>query len=155
MPEDKPLPPDTAPAAPVLSLPVAADIGGLEIARLQVRRHLEENGVGEHTVAATELVLEEVITNILRHGYGGYAGDDGAQHWIEIEVSIEPGAVQLLVVDDGTPFDPLAHAEPELPQSLDEAPIGGLGLLMIRRTASELAYERRGGHNRFNLSLTR
>ena len=55
-------------ASPSLLIPMVADIGGLEIARLQVRQFLKNNAVGEHALAAVELVLEEATTNTLRYG---------------------------------------------------------------------------------------
>jgi len=42
-----------------------------------------------------------------------------------------------------------------LPDSLGDARVGGLGLLMIRNTASSMSYERREGHNRFLLTIAR
>ena len=55
-------------ASPSLLIPMVADIGGLEIARLQVRQFLKNNAVGEHALAAVELVLEEATTNTLPYG---------------------------------------------------------------------------------------
>jgi anti-sigma regulatory factor (Ser/Thr protein kinase) len=140
----------TQTSPPALLIPMAADIGGLEIARLQARQFLNNNGVDEHTLAAVELVLEESITNVLRYGY-----DDPANHVIEIDLQVDPDEVQVLVMDDGRPFDPLDEGGIVLPETLDEAQVGGLGLLMIRNTASRLAYERRDGKNRFLMTIAR
>ena len=63
--------------------------------------------------------------------------------------------VQVLIVDDGRAFDPLDSGVVLLPDSLDDAQVGGLGLLMIRNTASRMSYERRDGHNRFALTIQR
>lgn len=137
-------------ASPSLLIPMVADIGGLEIARLQARQFLENNAVDEHALAAVELVLEECISNTLRYGY-----DDGAPHSIEIDLQIDLDEVQVLIVDDGKPFDPLEGDAVLLPDSLDDAQVGGLGLLMIRNTASRMSYERRDGRNRFLLTIAR
>lgn len=137
-------------ASPSLLIPVAADIGGLEIARLQARQFLENNAVDEHALAGVELVLEEAISNTLRYGY-----DEGAPRTIEIDLQIDLDEVQVLIVDDGNPFDPLDGDAMLLPDSLDDARVGGLGLLMIRNTASSMSYERRDGHNRLLLTIAR
>jgi anti-sigma regulatory factor (Ser/Thr protein kinase) len=137
---------------PALLIPMAADIGGLEIARLQARQFLGNHAIDDHTLAAVELVLEEAVTNVLRYGYEpGSAGN----HVIEIDLQIDPEEVQVLVVDDGKPFDPLDEGGIVLPETLDEAQVGGLGLLMIRNTASKLGYERREGKNRFLMTIAR
>jgi phosphoserine phosphatase RsbU/P len=138
--------------APALLIPVAPDIGGLEIARLQARQFLGNNAVDEHTLAAVELVLEEAVTNVLRYGWAPSAAAD---HQVEIDLQIDPDEVQVLVVDDGKAFDPLDEGAIVLPETLDEAQVGGLGLLMIRNTASRLSYERREGRNRFLMTIPR
>lgn len=138
--------------APALLIPVAPDIGGLEIARLQARQFLGNNAIDEHTLAAVELVLEEAVTNVLRYGWA--PGSD-AERVVEIDLQIDPEEVQVLVIDDGKPFDPLDEGAIVLPETLDEAQVGGLGLLMIRNTASRLSYERREGRNRFLMTIPR
>ena len=136
--------------SPSLLIPRAADIGGLEIARLQARQFLENNAVDEHAVAAVELVLEEAITNTLRYGYDGSGPRE-----IEIDLQVDLDEVQVLIVDDAKPFDPMEVDAQLLPDSLDDAQVGGLGLLMIRNTASRMSYERREGQNRFSLTVSR
>jgi anti-sigma regulatory factor (Ser/Thr protein kinase) len=138
-------------APPALLIPMPADIGGLEIARLQARQFLENNGIDEHTLTAVELVLEESVTNVLRYGYEPGSTD----HQIDIDLQVDPDEVQVLVIDDGKPFDPLDEGGIVLPDTLDEAQVGGLGLLMIRNTASRLSYERIDGHNRFLMTIPR
>lgn len=137
-------------APPSLLIPMAADIAGLEIARLQARQFLENNTVDEHALASVELVLEEAISNTLRYGY-----DDDGPHTIEIDLQIDLDEIQVLIVDDGKPFDPLEGDAVLLPDSLDDAQVGGLGLVMIRSTASRMSYERRDGFNRFSLTIPR
>ena len=137
-------------ASPSLLIPMVADIGGLEIARLQARQFLENNAVDEHALAAVELVLEEAITNTLRYGYDG----NGLRE-IEIDLQVDLDEVQVLIVDDARPFDPLDAEAQVLPDSLDDVQVGGLGLLMIRNTASRMSYERREGQNRFSLTIAR
>lgn len=142
----------TTTTAPSLLIPMTADIGGLEIARLQARQFLENNAVDEHTVAGVELIIEEAVTNTLRYGY---EVTDAEEHMVELDLQIEPHEVRLLIVDDAKPFDPMDTDAILLPETLDDAQVGGLGLLMIRNTASSMAYERRDGFNRFLLTVAR
>jgi anti-sigma regulatory factor (Ser/Thr protein kinase) len=138
--------------APSLLIPMTADIGGLEIARLQARQFLENNAVDEHTVAGVELIIEEAVTNTLRYGY---EVTDAEEHMVELDLQIEPHEVRILIVDDAKAFDPMDADALLLPETLDDAQVGGLGLLMIRNTASSMAYERREGFNRFLLTVAR
>ena len=136
--------------SPSLLIPMSADIAGLEIARQQARQFLLNNAVDEHALAAVELVLEEAVTNVVRYGY-----DHPAGHVIEIDLQVDLDEVQILIVDDGRPFDPLDSGGLLLPDSLEDAQVGGLGLLMIRNTANTMSYERRDGQNRFLLTVLR
>ena len=137
-------------APPALLIPMEADVGGLEIARLQARQFLENNDVDEHALTAAELVLEEALSNILRYGYDAPGPRD-----IAIDLQVDLDEVQVLVIDDAKPFDPLEVDAMLLPDSLDDAQVGGLGLLMIRNTASRMSYERRDGQNRFQMTIAR
>ena len=136
--------------SPSLLIPMSADIAGLEIARQQARQFLLNNAVDEHALAAVELVLEEAVTNVVRYGY-----DNPVGHIIDIDLQVDLDEVQILIVDDGHPFDPLDSGGLLLPDSLEDAQVGGLGLLMIRNTANTMSYERRDGQNRFLLTVLR
>lgn len=140
--------------APSLLIPMTADVPGLEIARLQARQFLQNNGVDEHALAAVELVLEEAVTNIIRYGYEGQPAREQPPV-IEIDLQVDLDEVQVLIVDDAKPFDPLDSGGLLLPETLDDAQVGGLGLLMIRNTASSMSYERRDGQNRFTMTIAR
>ena len=65
----------------------------------------------------------------------------------------------LTIEDDGMAFDPTKVPPPAKPRSLDEAPIGGLGLHLVRQFSSGMEYERRGRTNhlvvRFGSTATR
>ena len=93
--------------------------------------------------SAVELCLDEVVTNIAMHG-GSATGD------IAIEIDCDAVAVIARVEDGGAKFDPTAETQPHV-QSLDEAKIGGLGLVLVRRLSTEMCYERIGGRNRLTL----
>jgi anti-sigma regulatory factor (Ser/Thr protein kinase) len=89
-----------------------------------------------------ELVVEEVVTNICRHGYDDQPG--------QVELRCRPVDGQGLLlefVDYGRPFDIFAQAPPDLTADLDQREPGGLGLLLIRSMADEVSYNREGNRN--------
>ena len=121
----------------------------LRDAQLATADFLRGRGAGPRTAARAELLLEELALNTLRHGFaaGGTpelivtAWHDGVRCGLDLE-------------DRGAPFDPTRASLPAKPGSLQEAPIGGLGLPLVRRIAAELAYERTAdGRNRLHLVL--
>ncbi|MBV8496978.1 MAG: ATP-binding protein [Gammaproteobacteria bacterium] len=96
-----------------------------------------------------ELVFEEVIANIIGHG-----APDG--HELSISVALEPSrdALALIFEDNGMPFDPRRVPDPPRQKSLEEARIGGYGLMLVRHAASSLDYLRTvEGHNRLTVRL--
>lgn len=128
-------------AAP-LRLHLANERAALEPARLAVLAFLAPFSPSPRTVYAIELVLEEVLTNEIK-----YAFDDHAEHPIELTVRLEPDAVVLRFEDGGVAFDPLQASAPQAPTSVDDAPVGGLGLVLVRSFATSASYERRDGRN--------
>ena len=90
-----------------------------------------------------ELCLDEVISNIAMHG-------DAAPGDVGIEIDTDATALLVVIEDGGAPFDPTDEPKP-LPQSLDEARVGGLGLVLVHRLSSRMRYERIGGRNRLTL----
>jgi serine/threonine-protein kinase RsbW len=58
----------------------------------------------------------------------------------------------LLVSDDGPEFDPLAAEAPDTTLAVEDRPIGGLGIELVKRLMDEVRYERSGGRNRLRLA---
>ena len=73
---------------------------------------------------------------------------------MSLTLSRSGGGLRLEIEDDGPRFDPFAVADPETDLSLEERPIGGLGLLLVRTLAAEGRYERRGERNRVVLDFS-
>ena len=64
----------------------------------------------------------------------------------------EPPRCEVVVSDDGPAFDPLAAAAPDTSLGVEERPIGGLGIALVRRLMDEVEYERRDGRNHLRLA---
>ena len=52
---------------------------------------------------------------------------------------------------DGVAYDPLSHVDPDITLRAEARPIGGLGILMVKKMASSVSYRRAGDHNRFTI----
>jgi serine/threonine-protein kinase RsbW len=99
-------------------------------------------GLSSESVFTVNLALDEVITNIIRYAHG-----DGRQHPIVVRLAIESGVLTAQVEDDGRPFNPLDVPVPDLNASLDERPIGGLGIHLVRTMMTSVEYRRENGRN--------
>jgi serine/threonine-protein kinase RsbW len=56
------------------------------------------------------------------------------------------------IEDDGKPFNPLEFPPAPLVSSLDDAPLGGRGIHLIRSLMTECSYQRNDGKNVLTLA---
>ena len=91
---------------------------------------------------AVRLALDELLSNVVRYAY-----DDGARHRIDLKLETD-APFHLTIADDGKPFDPTADAPPPvLDGPVEDRPIGGLGLHILKNMGLRLAYRREAGRN--------
>ena len=100
-------------------------------------------------VMGINLVLDEVVTNIIDYGY-----DDADRHEIRVTMTCEGNVLTIEVDDDARAFDPLAAPPPDLDLPLEERPIGGLGIHIVRSVMNDVEYQRRDGHNILTMRKT-
>ena len=97
------------------------------------------------------LVLEEVVINVVKHGYGD-GERAGFRQEIEISISSEAGSLTIEISDGGRAFNPLKDGpEPDLDAALEDRPVGGLGLHLVRTLMDTMRYRRSDGRNHLTL----
>lgn len=115
----------------------------------RVTAHLEKimSGAGFDSkgILEMQLALEEACNNIVRHGYKGVEGD------IQIVIDIEADQLSLAIEDSALRFDPVQFNKPELTDDIEQRPIGGLGIHLIKSLVDEMKYEFQNGKNRLIL----
>ena len=131
-----------------LSLKVETSVAELERISAAVKAFGEQQNWPANLIFKVNLVLEELGINIMKNGY-----DDGL-HDFEIVLTSEPDTLKVEVIDDGRPFDPLNDAPiPDLESSLDDRPVGGLGIYLVRSMVDRMHYRRTGDQNRLTLEI--
>jgi anti-sigma regulatory factor (Ser/Thr protein kinase) len=115
-----------------------------EIERLSqlVEAFGEAKGLTADSVFSVNLALDEVITNVIRYGH-----DDGGQHPIVVRLAIDQDVLTAQVEDDGRAFNPLEAPVPDIGASIEERPIGGLGIHLVRSVMNSVEYRREDGRN--------
>lgn len=142
-------PPAACSAAEGLRLEFGASPAGLSEVQPALREYLEAAGIAGAIMDRAELLVEEVVMNVFMHGF-----DDPGDATVELRASVGGQSCTLVFEDAGRPFDPTAAALPSTPATLEEAEIGGLGLVLLRKLATGLSYERLAdGRNRLRLLL--
>ena len=109
---------------------------------------LRQRDVPEPQVECLELALHEVLANVLAHG-GSAALAEPIRICIEVREKATTGEARVKVTDAGIPFDPTGAPEHTPAKTLAEAPLGGLGLPLIRRCSDWMSYRHEGGRNHF------
>ena len=102
----------------------------------------------EHDLSAAAawrlpLALDEILSNIVRHGLAGRPAA------IDLTFSIDGEDVVVEIVDAADAFNPLLAPAPDTTSPLDERQPGGLGIALVRRLMDDTRYERRNGRNHF------
>ena len=78
-----------------------------------------------------------------------YSGATIAQVFCQIDSE----RMILTFKDDGVLFNPLEAQEPNVTLPLEERESGGLGLLMVKKMASDLSYVYENGYNVLTVTL--
>ena len=112
-----------------------------------LHQHLENWG-GEIRLPANSILrinvcLDELFTNIVSYGF-----DDDLEHIILFTLGGDNHSVAINIEDDGIPFNPLGKIDPDFPENVESADIGGLGIHIIRQLMDNVSYERKQGKNK-------
>jgi serine/threonine-protein kinase RsbW len=102
----------------------------------RIRRFVEQTAtaLGVDPAAIPELLLavDEAATNIIVHGYQGQEGP------LEVEVERQGDALLIRLRDEAAPFDPTAIPPPDLSLPLEQRPIGGMGIYLMRKCMDQV-----------------
>lgn len=115
-----------------------------------------EYAIPADTVFGIHLCLEEAVSNVIRHGYGGQTG-----HTLTVDFALTGAHELVFTIEDQAPaFNPLtAPLVEDQPATspLDYLRPGGRGILLMRNFAGSLKYERlengSGGGNRLTIGF--
>ncbi|MDP3919501.1 MAG: ATP-binding protein [Candidatus Omnitrophota bacterium] len=113
--------------------------------RESLRDRLSQSGLDEKGSSNVTLAVDEALTNVIRHAYGGREG--------KIRVIYEDFAdrVEIAICDNGAKFDPTLAKDPELPPKKP----GGLGCYFIKTLMDkvEYRYDKSGGNQLYLTKL--
>ena len=121
---------------------IPAKTEGMDLILAFVSLLLDINGCSNKARTQLRMAMEEIYVNQTLYAY---ASGDG---WVEMRGCVENDVATFILIDGGTPFDPLAKDDPDIMLSGEERGIGGLGIYMVKTMVDELEYEYRDGCNR-------
>ncbi len=129
-----------------LRLRLPATQAGRTRAAERFEEFARESGISGRVCSDVLVILDEILANIARHAWRSPAG----RH-VGFSAAVERGFLELRFTDDGRPFDVLARPDPDTSAPLERRPIGGLGILIVKKLTDAQHWERRRGRNRLTL----
>ncbi len=96
-----------------------------------------EHNVDEETVKTLNLAAEECVANVINYAY-----PKGIRGHVELTAEIAGGQLTLTVKDHGVAFDPTGHQDIDVEAGLDDRPIGGLGIHLVKTIMDTMTYQR-------------
>lgn len=107
----------------------------------------DEAGVDMATAMQLNLAIEEAVVNVMNYAYpAGTRGD------VCLAASAEGDTLTFVLSDSGTPFDPTAQEDADTSLSVEERPIGGLGIFLVKQLMDTVSYQYTEGKNVLTLT---
>ena len=89
-----------------------------------------------------DLIVEEVFVNIVKYSKCNY---------INVNVEFNESTLTIELIDNGFEFNPLLKENPEMPNNIDEAKIGCLGIYLTKELADDISYKRINDENHLTI----
>jgi serine/threonine-protein kinase RsbW len=133
--------------AETTDLTIRNDLADISILREAVDRVGTQSRIPPEAVNDLQIVLDEIVSNVIK-----YAWPAGGDHEVRVRLTVDGGAIEAEVIDDGQPYDPR-----EAPAPMRAAPgrrprPGGLGVHLAKQLVDGFDYRRVGPHNRVRLT---
>jgi len=93
------------------------------------------------------LVLDELFTNVVSYGSIG-----GPEEQVRFTLKRRGDAIEIVMCDRGTAFDPTVAKKPKRDCALAETPDGGLGIFLVHQYTDSISYRRAEDKNILTLT---
>ncbi len=125
------------------TLTVPAEIEHQDDVMNFVDEMLKKASASPETIAKTNIVLDEIFTNICHYAYAPAKGTAT----IRCCVGGTPAFMSLVFRDKGKPFNPLNKADPDITAKIEDREIGNLGIFMVKQIMDSVEYEYKNEEN--------
>lgn len=105
--------------------------------------------LGREVCLRLTLLVEELFSNTVVHGHAG-----GSDAPVTVTLDAERGRITLTYEDTGPPHDPFAAVvQPDGAATVEDWPVGGLGVFLVASMATDIEYRRIDDKNRIALTI--
>ena len=120
---------------------IGSDIENIPAVSARLEGAMKAHGFCTDEILDTQLAVEEVITNVIVHGYKKPGGD------IDISFRITCSSTEIEIADNAPPFNPLSLPEPDISGDISDRKVGGLGVFLVRQVMDDVRYRHENGKN--------
>ena len=107
-----------------------------------VQEAVKASKLNSELEGSLNLALEEAVTNVVLYAY-----PEGTEGDVIVDAAVTDKALTFTITDTGKPFDPTARPDVDINAGVEDRPIGGLGIHLVRQIMDDVRYERRGNKN--------
>ncbi len=111
-----------------------------------IKKQAKKANLSVEKINRLELAAEEALVNIIKHAYPAKEG------YIKVKCKNNNHFI-LEIIDEGIPFNPLSAKNPRLDLDIDSRPIGGVGILLIKKMVDSVEYKRKNKSNLLRLII--
>ena len=107
----------------------------------------EQFGVPPAIAATFHIIFNDLLNNVISYGF-----NDEQRHFIDINLKLTASGLTVSIADDGVPFNPLAETAPDTTLSIEDRPIGGMGIHLVINMVDDISYQRTADKNVLTLT---
>ena len=112
-----------------------------------IHEELRRRGAPHSARSPLDIAAEELFVNVCHYAYPDATPDNPGEVRISFEYDANPPSLTVTIADDGVPYNPLAKPDAVTPDDIEDVPIGGLGILMAKKSVDEMEYRYESGSN--------
>lgn len=124
------------PRETTVDLSIRNDLGELVAVTEALDKLGEDTGFPAKPLMQLQVALDEVLCNVIK-----YAWTDGGPHHLRVRIKALAAGIEVVITDDGQPFDPRAQPAPEPARGRRLRP-GGVGIHLVRQLVDGFDYAR-------------
>ena len=102
----------------------------------------EEAKIDPVIIGQVQLAVEEAVVNVLNYAY-----EEVFKGFVTVKIFSDGHQLRIVVIDAGFAFDPTQKEKADTTLSVEDRPIGGLGIFLVRELMDEVSYERVDNRN--------
>lgn len=123
------------------TLEVKADVSELPRVNEFIHDELDKRLCPQRIQSQLDIAVEELFVNVAHYAYPDTTPESPGTVIIQRTYTADPPSVSVCIIDSGIPYNPLEKPDAVTPDNIADVPIGGLGILMAKKSVDLIRYE--------------